>query len=495
MSALVDDLGLQARRRPDALAIADLTSDRRWTYAAFDSAVARCASVLKVRCVKEGDRVAALSKNRAELLMLHLACARIGAIYVPLNWRLSLSELECLIEDSGPSLLLVDASVDCGSLSGEAMDAFVEEMECSAPYEGGAIDRERPSLILYTSGTSGRPKGALLSERNLAETAVNFSILGEVTEKSVFLCDSPMFHIIGLVTNMRPALMRGAAVHISDGFVPARTLERLGDPTLGVTHYFGVPQMAAMLRAAPEFNPDKLGNLTAVFTGGAPHPEANIREWLRDGIAIVDGFGMSEAGTVLGMPISLPLIERYAGSAGNLTPRIAARIVDAGGADLPPGEAGELLLKGDSIAKGYWRREMESSEAFTDDGWFRTGDIARMNDEGFFWLVDRRKDMFISGGENVYPAEIEAVVAGVGGVKEAAVVGVADERWGEVGRLFWVARENAVVEQRDIERALNAKLARYKIPKEYSRIDALPRNGAGKVLKTELREMTRKGGL
>ncbi|MFC2954200.1 AMP-binding protein [Marinicaulis aureus] len=488
----VDDIGMQARLRPGALAVSDLTSDRRWTYAEFDLAVARCAGALVARDVTAGERVAALAKNCAELVMLHLACARLGAIYVPLNWRLAVHELERLIEDAAPALLVEGDGLENAAFGGVSIGGFRDEIEGARPHYGRAIEREKPTLILYTSGTSGKPKGALLSERNLAETAINFSILGAVGEDSVFLCDSPMFHIIGLVTNVRPPMMRGGTLLISDGFVPGRTLERLGDPALKVTHYFGVPQMASVLRSDPAYYPQKLKGLTALFTGGAPHPAANIRAWLADGIPVVDGFGMSEAGTVFGMPLDPELIERHAGSVGVATPRVKARIVDAMGADAPAGEPGELLLKGDNITQGYWRREKETQDAFTDDGWFRTGDIARMNEEGFYWLVDRRKDMFISGGENVYPAEIEAVAAGLAGVKEAAAVGVPDEKWGEVGHLFWVAHENATTEESVITAELERHLARYKLPKHYTRVDALPRNGAGKVLKTVLREMAAK---
>ena len=492
MAAPVDDLLLQAKLRPGALAVIDLAAGRRWTYAEFDEAVAKCAGALAARGVAAGDRVAALSKNRAELPMLHLACARLGAIYAPLNWRLAEAELLDLIEDAEPKLLLVEKDFDHPSYNDAVdIDGFAKDIEAAAPYRGGPVDREKPSLILYTSGTSGRPKGALLSERNLAETAINFSILGAVTENSVFLVDSPMFHIIGLVTNIRPALQRGGTILISDAFIPARTLQRLGDPALKVTHYFCVPQMASMLHSDPSYEPENLRGLAAIFTGGASHPAANIRAWLKDGISIVDGFGMSEAGTVFGMPLDREIIDRHAGSAGLATSRIQSRIVDANGNDVSVGEPGELLLKGDNVTAGYWRREAESKDAFTEDGWFKTGDIARANEDGFHWLVDRRKDMYISGGENVYPAEIEAVVAGVKGVKESAVIGVADEKWGEVGHLFWAVHEGASVGEADIKAVLDEKLARYKIPKHYSAIDALPRNGAGKVLKTTLRDMAK----
>ncbi|PQA87678.1 AMP-binding protein [Hyphococcus luteus] len=493
MSVCADDLGLQARLRPGKLAVADLASGRRWTYGELDIAVARCAGALAARGVGVGARVAALSKNRAELVMLHLACARLGAIYVPLNWRLAVEEINGLLEDADPALFIFEKEFDSVSFGGVSigMDALAEEIEKAKPRAPAPIDREKPSLILFTSGTSGRPKGALLSERNLAETAINFSMLGEVTERSVFLCDSPMFHIIGLVTNVRPVLLRGGSLLISDAFIPDRTLERLADPALKATHYFCVPQMASMLRNDPSYDPEKLRGLTAIFTGGAPHPAANIRAWLKDGISIVDGFGMSEAGTVFGMPVDRKIIDRYAGSAGLATPRVQSRIVDADGKDVATGEPGELLLKGDNIAAGYWRREQETKDAFDEDGWFKTGDIARVNEEGFHWLVDRRKDMFISGGENVYPAEIEAVVAEISQVKECAMVGVPHEKWGEAGHLFWAGHENVDLSHDDIRAALNDKVARYKLPKHYSRIAELPRNGAGKVLKNVLRDMAR----
>ncbi|MGD2134287.1 MAG: AMP-binding protein, partial [Maricaulaceae bacterium] len=282
MTGAIDHLGLHARLTPDRLAARDLTQGRQWTYADLDRATARCAGALAARGVGVGDRVASLAKNRVGLAMLHLACARLGAIYVPLNWRLSPAEIAALVEDCDPRLICGDAALDAAGLNGIGLDALEDEVEHAAPHPLAPTEPDRPSLILYTSGTSGRPKGVLLSERNLTETAINFSMLGEVTHDSRFLCDAPMFHVIGLVANIRPALMRGAAFLVSDGFVPARTLERLGDPALGVTHYFCVPQMAAALRAEPAFDPARLEGLTAIFTGGAPHPAASIRAWLDD---------------------------------------------------------------------------------------------------------------------------------------------------------------------------------------------------------------------
>lgn len=489
MSAPTDHLALQARMDPTRLAAVELASGRRWTYAQLDTAVARCARVLVERGCQVGDRVASLARNRVSLVVLHLACARIGAIYTPLNWRLSPAEIAALIEDAEPRLVIGDGELAKAGLRGLPLDDLEHATEVVAPLWTPAFDRDRPSLILYTSGTSGRPKGVLLSERSIEQTAINFGRLGRLTHDSAFLIDSPMFHVIGLVTAVRPTFLHGGAILVSDGFEPARTLARIGDPALAVTHYFCVPQMAAMLRAEPSYRPEGMRGLTGLFTGGAPHPAADIRAWLADGVPVADGFGMSEAGTVFGMPVDIAQIDAHAGSAGVAMPGVESRIVDAEGHDCPAGEAGELLLKGDNLFCAYWRRPDETAKAFTDDGWFRTGDIALADDQGFHWLIDRKKDMFISGGENVYPAEIEAALAGHAAIAECAVVGLPDARWGEVGHVALVLRAGAVVGHAEILAHLEPRLARYKLPKAVTVMDALPRTGSGKIQKTVLRAL------
>ena len=320
-----DYVALQAQLQPEALAACDLKSGERWTYAAFDRAASQFAAILRGHGVAKGDRVAALAKNRTALVLLHLGCARIGAIYVPLNWRLSAVELAALIADAAPSLLVGDAMLAHMRLDGLSLDDMAAAALRADPLPRKSIDADVPSLILYTSGTSGKPKGVLLSERNIWQTALNFSLFGRVTSESAVLCDTPMFHVIGLITNIRPTLMRGGRFVVSEGFAPGRTLERLADPSLGITHYFCVSQMAAMLRLDPTFDPDKLRRLTAIFTGGAPHATDAILSWCRDDIPIADGFGMSEAGTVSCMPLDIAQIEAHAGSAGLIPPGIHAR--------------------------------------------------------------------------------------------------------------------------------------------------------------------------
>jgi fatty-acyl-CoA synthase len=489
MTCVVDDIGLQAGLRPDKQALCDLASGNSWTYQQLHNEVGRCATYLKSHNVGNGDRVAVLSRNRAELIILHYACARLGSLFSPLNWRLSKSEIQLLVEDAEPTLFFSEPDFDSAPEGYLDINKLLPALSELSPGEPGELNGDDVSLLLFTSGTSGRPKGVLLTENNLAESAINSTVLCCVTENSVYLVDSPMFHIIGLIACVRPPLMCGGTVLVSNGFDPEITLERLADPALSVSHYFCVPQMAKMLRDQPAYDPSRLRKLTAVFTGGALHPEADIRSWLKDDIAIVDGFGMSEAGTVFGMPLDKKQIDRYAGAAGINTRRVKIRIVDENDKDVPIGESGELLLKGLNVTQGYWQREDETRNAFTEDGWFRTGDVVRANDEGFHWIVGRRKEMYISGGENVYPAEIEAAMIELADIQEAAVVGVEDPQWGEVGHLFWVPRSDASISEDAIRNFLNSRLARYKIPKHFTQLDALPRNGAGKILKKALTEL------
>jgi len=486
MPAAVDQVGVQARLQPDRLAAHDFALRRSWTYAQFDRAIGAAARVLGEHGLTAGERLATLSRNRAELLILHLACARLGAIYVPLNWRLSPPELAALIKDCEPLLLIGDSELARAGLGGIAIDQLAMGIDAAEPLSPVPIDRSRPSLILYTSGTSGQPKGVLLSEANIDQTALNFGLAARVTHESVFLNDSPMFHVIGLITGVRAPLRHGATLLLSDGFEAGRTLDRMADPDLGVTHYFAVPQMAAMLRDHPDFDPVPLRRLTGIFSGGAPHSAAAIGAWCDDGITIADGFGMSEAGTVTCMPLDRRLIRERAGSTGIAMPGVSMRIVGEDDGDLSAGAPGELLLRGDNIFASYWRRPAETAAAFTADGWFRTGDIALLDDDGYLTLLDRKKDMYISGGENVYPAEVEALLATHPDIADCAIVALPHARWGEVGHAVIVLRPGATIGHAELTAFLSPRLARFKLPKATSIHQALPRTATGKLSKNQL---------
>jgi fatty-acyl-CoA synthase len=484
----VDYLALQAALQPSRQAAHDLTSGQCWNYAQFDDAVWRMAAALRARGVAAGERVAVLAKNRATLPMLHLACARLGAIFVPLNWRLAAQEFSPVLEDAEPVLMLGDSQLSAAGLQGISLDAFEAEAARTPPLPPAPYDQQQTSLILYTSGTSGRPKGVMLSERNVWASAQHFAVMARVDSRSAVLCDSPMFHVIGLVSNVRPALIYGGAILVSDGFVPGRTLARLTDPALAVTHYFCVPQMAAMLRNDPDYNPAGLARLTGIFSGGAPHAADAIRAFTRHKIPLANGYGMTEAaGTVCCMPLALEEIERNIGASGLIPPGVQVRIVDEAGQDVPPGTPGEILVHGDNVSAGYWRRPEETQAAFADGHWYRSGDIGSLDAHGYLSVVDRKKDMFISGGENVYPAEIEAALADFPGLAECAVVGVADARWGEAGHLCVAALPGHDITPAALLDYLQPRLARFKIPKHVSVMERLPRNGAGKLVKAELR--------
>ncbi len=482
-----------ARSQPDRLACLDLATERRWSYAQLDIATQRAVTTLRRRYgIGPGQRVAVIARNSADLLILQQAVTRIGAIFVPINWRLAPPEQSRILADCAPRLLVRDEAMtppewpgDCRAV---ALSIVADQMRADDPAARQPCPpAEAPSIILYTSGTSGRPKGVVISERAMLTTAINFGILAQVGHSSVFLCDTPMFHVIGLVTSLRAPLLHGGSVLISAGFDPGTTNRRLADPALGVTHYFCVPQMADMLRRNEDFAPGRWTSLRALFTGGAPNPAANIRWWLERGITMVDGYGMTEAGTILGMPLDPQIIARKAGSAGLPGPLLSLRIVDPSGRDLPAGEPGELLVAGPNLMLGYWNLPGETAGALTPDGWLRTGDIGRMDEDGFVTLVDRRKDMFISGGENIFPAEVEAALLRHPDVAEVAVLGMADPEWGEVGHAYVVLEPGKALDGPALADHCSQHLARFKVPRHFHEVEALPRTASGKIQKHLLR--------
>ncbi|MTH35943.1 AMP-binding protein [Paracoccus limosus] len=486
-----DPVALHARLRPEALAAVDLATGRRWRYRDLDRDVQRAVAVLTRDGVTRGDRVAALARNSVHQVVLQQALMRIGAIFVPLNWRLSLPELARLLLDCTPRLLVADQTLPelppgCRAMPMAAFTAAVDAADPAPPcLPHSGMDC---CIILYTSGTSGTPKGAMLTPQFLLATAVNFNVLGEVDTGAVFLCDSPMFHVIGIVTQIWPPLLRGGRILVSPGFDALRTNDWLGDASLGITHYFCVPQMAEALRDAPNFAPQGWTSLKALFTGGAPNPPAHIRWWLDHDVRMVDGYGMTETGTTLGMPLNPDLIREKAGSVGLAGPLTAVRLVDEEDRDVPDGTPGEILIFGLNVIPDYWGRPEERGRAFTADGWIRTGDIGIRDPDGFISIADRKKDMFISGGENVYPVEVEAALVEHPAVREVAVIGIPDERWGEVGCAFIVATAGSAPDHDDLTAHCQRLIARYKVPKLFRIVDKLPRTGSGKVMKHLLKQ-------
>jgi fatty-acyl-CoA synthase len=485
---VIDAVATHGRARAGSLALVDLESGRWWSWAAFDHAANRVAHWLIDRLGPAGGaRVATLARNRAELLILQYGCVRAGAIFVPLNWRLAAAEIAALLVDAEPAILLADAefaqAFDGAQHDIARLGDLTSAMPATPPLADARRDWTEASTLLFTSGTTGRPKGVMISEANAFWGATNFVLGNRVSCDSVFLCDMPLFHTAGLFACARTPIQAGATLLVSRGFDAATTLSRLADPALGVTHYFSVPQMAQMLWNAPGFAPEMLTGLHVYATGGAPNPAAQIERFTRAGIPMSDGFGMSETCSNFGMPVDDPdLLIVKAGSIGLPYFSVEARIVGDDGHDLPDGEVGELWVRGPSVTQGYWQQPETTAAAFSD-GWFRTGDAARRDADGFYFLVDRRKDMFISGGENVYPAEVEAAIAELPDVAECAVIGVADDRWGEVGRAFVVAVAGRMLDPDAVAAHCRARIAAFKVPRSVVVVDTLPRTASGKVQK------------
>lgn len=486
-----DPVATHARFNPRAPALVDLESARSWDYAALDQAANRLAAwLVGAYGLASAQRVATLARNCAEMLILQLACVRAGCIFVPFNWRLAAPEIEALAGDAEPALVFHDPEFAAPAAAARAMPIagmLALGEDGAAPPAAARRGFAETTTLLYTSGTSGRPKGVMLSEQTAFWGCTNFIHGNDVTMHSVFLCDMPLFHTAGLFAATRVPILAGGTVLISRGFDPQLTLERLTDPALKVTHYFSVPQMAATLWNQPGFKPERLRGLVGWAIGGAPNPKAQTERFTAAGIRITEGFGMTETGSNFGMPTHDPaLLLTKAGSCGLAFLTVEARIVDEDGKDVPVGERGELWVRGPCVTAGYWNQPEITAKAF-HEGWFMTGDAAMQDSDGFFYIVDRKKDMFISGGENVYPAEVEAAIAELAAVGECAVVGVPDARWGEVGRVYVIPVPGNSITTDEILRHCEKRLAKFKVPKTAVVTDTIPRTASGKVQKHVLR--------
>lgn len=483
----LDATASYAKAMPSQLAVMDLASGRHWTYAALHAAVDRLAAWIVAEWgPASGERLATLSKNNAEMVLLQLACIRAGAVFMPLNWRLAVAELDALLADGQPVALFAQHGFTLPAYAGRPID--IAEMTRlgeagTAPPPSARRSFDDLSTLLYTSGTSGRPKGVMLSERNNFWGNTNLIHGNAVNPSSRFLCDMPLFHTAGLMAATRTPLLAGGAVLISEGFDPEQTLARMTDPALRVTHYFSVPQMAATLWNQPGFDAKALHKIVAWAIGGAPNPKAQSERFIGAGVRISEGFGMSETGSNFAIPpFELPEMLRKAGSCGLPLMTVRTKVVDEDGQTVAPGAQGELLVAGPSVAMGYWQQPELTATAFAG-GWFHTGDAAMQDDEGYFYIVDRKKDMYISGGENVYPAEVEAALAELLEVGECAVVGVPDERWGEVGRAYVIPAPGKTISAAAVIAHCTARLAKFKVPKTAVITDTIPRTSSGKVQK------------
>ena len=473
------------------------------SYAALRARIAQTARALKAEFgVSRGDRVAILSLNRPDYLVLLYACARLGAMLVPLNWRLAVAEQLFILSDASVKVLVLeqafaeilpelnkslpDASVvglDFVPPKGSAFDAVLTQARGDGRHPH--TDLSRPLLIVYTSGTTGRPKGAVLRQEALLWNAVMSQHMHGLTSSDHILTVLPFFHVGGLNIQTTPALQHGATVTIHPRFTPDATLAAIARerPTLTVL----VPATIQAVTEHPDWSSTDLSSLKAVSTGSTIVPPHLIDRFVVRGVPVLQVYGSTETCPVaiytrLGGDLS------RVGSTGLPGLCCEAAVIDDSGAELPPNTVGEIAVRGPNVFYEYWGDEEATREAL-HDGWYRTGDIGRRDADGYFWVHDRKKNLIISGGENIYPAEVERVLLEHPDVVECGVVGRPDPRWDEVPVAYVIRRAGCFVDAENLKAHVLTQLARFKVPRDIVFVDDLPRTALGKVQHFMLRQL------
>ncbi len=494
--AYFDWIAHHAEVRGQRTAAIDLATQRRFTYAEFDERIDRLAAHLATLGVKKGERVAVLAANSTDFLETQFACFRLGAIFTPLNIRLTVHELAFIVGDAAPLALIHDADFDSMAEELRKQCKVPHLLSYGAPYERAIADSPRLAqhtpcamedvcTIMYTSGPTGKPKGSQTTHLMNFINCINFGIGVFISQKTVHLCVLPLFHTGGLNCYVNPIFHAGGCNIIMRAFDPGESLRIVGDPAIGLTHFFGVPSIYQFMAAHPAFQHTDFSRLQIAGVGGAPMPVPLLKQWESRGCTLVQGYGMTETSPAV-LVLDADDAARKAGSAGRPILHGEVKIVDDDGNPVKQGEMGELWVKGPNITPGYWNRPDANRTSFTD-GWLHTGDAARQDEEGFYYIVDRTKDMYISGGENVYPAEVEDVLYQLPQIAEAAIIGEPDSTWGETGLAIVVRKPGQDLSETQVIAHCRERLARFKCPTRVMFIDALPRNATGKVHKPTLR--------
>jgi fatty-acyl-CoA synthase len=440
--------------------------------------------------------VAYLGPNHSAFAETLFATGTLGAVILPLNTRLATPELAFIIADAGAELLVWAPEVASTVAGLRELHPFRAEVPVGDDYEariagaaGEPIDEpvtlDEICMIQYTSGTSGHPKGVMMSHANIVWNCFNLLLDIDVRSDEVTLVSAPMFHTAALNQTFLPTILKGGTAVLMSAFDPQRALDLIGEH--GVTWMFGVPAMYQSIAQSPAWADADLSSVRTLMCGGAPVPESLIRTYHERGLTFLEGYGLTEASPgalFLRAEESLSKI----GSAGTPCFFTDVRVVGPDGGDVAPGETGEVIIQGPNVMAGYWQLPEATEDAFYAEGWLRSGDAATVDDDGFVYIVDRIKDMIISGGENIYPAEVEQALYQHPAIADCAVIGVPDQRWGEVGRAVVALRPGATASADEIIGFLSGKLAKYKIPKSVVVVQALPHNAAGKLLKGPLRE-------
>jgi len=504
-----DIIGERCRLSPDRIAVVDVATGARHGYREMDRRAAATARAwLYGLGLKQGDRIGLLSGNRLEFIDAFFAAAKSGVILVPLGTRLTAAELAVIVSDCELSALVYDAEhaesvrelatrVDVGRLvpldeengGGEltwhGLLASIGEGE----YVPAVCQPEDPHCLLYTSGTTGRPKGVIIPHRMVAWNACNTVLCWQLTEHDISPIFTPLYHAGALGAFLTPILLAGGTIVLHRDFDPSEVWRVIEEERCTVV--LGVPTIWKMLADAPEFKTADLSHVRWFISGGAPLPRHLVGVFRERGVVLRQGYGLTEVG-VNCFSMSDDEAWAKAGSIGRPLMFTEAKVVDEGGQVLPPNEVGELCFRGPHLSAGYWNNPGATAEAIDAEGWFHTGDMARYDDDGFFYIAGRAKDMFISGGVNVYPAEIENVLLQHDALADAAVIGVPHGTWGEVGVAYVVPAEGEEVTPEELGSFVGDRLARYKIPKDFRVVDELPRTPYGKVVKGELVEQWNK---
>jgi fatty-acyl-CoA synthase len=479
-----DPLRYWRRIAPNRIALVDRARGGRQTYAELDAAADRWAGVLRGRGIGRGGIVAALAGNRRELAELFFACGRIGAALLPLNWRLSAAELAPILADARPDLLIGEARFREKAEESSADTIWIDLDDeaprlLAAPYpsaEDVEVDGDDPLLILYTSGSTGKPKGAVLPHRQILWNAIATTTAWELTADDVAPVSTPLFHTGGWNVFATPLWHRGGTVVLLDGFDADGFLAAFEEE--GCTVALTVPTQLLLMTESPRWG-RPLPRLRRFVSGGAPCPASLAARVREAGYTFREGYGLTECGPNC---FSIPDDEaaRRPGCVGWPVPFLEMRLEADDGGEAADGQPGELLLRGPQVFAGYLRNPEQTVATFTADGWLRTGDLAMREEDGAYRICGRRKEMYISGGENVFPAEVEAALCDCPGVAEAIVIGVADEKWGEVGRAFVVPRPDALLTETEVAAHARTRLAGYKVPRTVFIVAEIPRLGSGK---------------
>ncbi|MCB9420291.1 MAG: long-chain fatty acid--CoA ligase [Ardenticatenaceae bacterium] len=492
-----DLLSNRANLTPKREALLELETGIRYSYAALNERANRCAHWLQSCGVDYGDRVSILAHNSVVYLDLLYGCAKIGAIFTPLNWRLAVPELVYIVQDCTPTVLLVDAAfAEMGqqvqAQAGVAHFVTLTDYEtalarqtAAEPSRPVALNSESTHCILYTSGTTGRPKGAMIPHRQVLWNCINTAVSWGLTEHDVSPVFTPLFHAGGLFAFMTPLFYLGGRIILTKDFDAEESLQIILDEQC--TIILGVPTLFQMWQQTTVYETAVFHHVHFFISGGAPCPPPLIEKWRQEkGVVFRQGYGLTEVGTNCFSMTDAESVPKT-GSVGKPIFHSQMRLVDDNGADVPVGATGELLIKGPHVTTGYWHNPEATAQSLVD-GWFHTGDMARMDEDGFFTIVGRFKDMIISGGENVYAAEVEAVFREHTAVAEAALIGQPDDKWGEIGLMITVLKPGQTVSEAELQDFCRQRLARYKVPKEVIFVDALPYSPYGKVEKMKLKE-------